>query len=298
MRKRIVIPCHRLRSMPLKQIEHYLSIGARFSGGGTTEWLRNFVFLARLSKKQQILDIPEIKGISPYFRNWLHYQRRIRTRLKPERRKLLNSIGFSLSWHEATWMKHYEDLKAFKMKHKRLKVGKNHPLSRWMNHQREFRETLSPVQSGLLRNLGFEWKPLDAAWEKRFEELKRFKAQFGHLRVPQNGKYARLNNWVNIQRKILKNQKRSDRKDRLVELGLPMEAKKALIEKRVEQVKDFKRVYGHLLASPKYKHPGVEAIHSLRWRYRRGTLPVKVQRELETLGLDLYPSGSRFLTSS
>ena len=52
-----------------------------------------------------------------------------------------------------------------------------------------------------LSDMGFEWSVKkerdDAIWNQRFEELREFKDEHGHCRVPRKGKFG---SWVNMQR--------------------------------------------------------------------------------------------------
>jgi hypothetical protein len=60
----------------------------------------------------------------------------------------------------------------------------------------------------LLNSIGFVWNAHDAAWEERFNELVKFRANNGHTNVPQPIKKGprdtdQLGTWVRTQRNTL-----------------------------------------------------------------------------------------------
>lgn len=66
---------------------------------------------------------------------------------------------------------------------------------------------LSNEQIKCLDAINFDWTPQIASFKERLEELKRFKAKYGHVDVSCRSKsYPRLGQWCREQR-IYKNQK-------------------------------------------------------------------------------------------
>ena len=52
-----------------------------------------------------------------------------------------------------------------------------------------------------LEEIGFHW----SSWDKKFEDLLRFKRMYGHFNVPQKSKlYPNLQNWISRQRFVYK----------------------------------------------------------------------------------------------
>ena len=49
-----------------------------------------------------------------------------------------------------------------------------------------------------LSGMDFQWNAFNAMWDQRFEELKKFRDEHGHCRVPQ--KSGKLGQWVKHQR--------------------------------------------------------------------------------------------------
>lgn len=60
---------------------------------------------------------------------------------------------------------------------------------------------MTPARKARLDALGFEWDPLEAAWEEMFAALVAFKAKHGHCNVPRKWpEHEALGVWVSNQR--------------------------------------------------------------------------------------------------
>lgn len=136
---------------------------------------------------------------------------------------------------DARWNQRLASLRAFRNLHGHTRVPDNYPpdksLGKWVGHQRrayrvemDFRESrtsahthnehldseavsgtthLTAERMQQLAEIGFEWKRSDmhtgrpSQWNKRFEQLKVFKANHGHTHVPRG---SPLRDWVAHQR--------------------------------------------------------------------------------------------------
>lgn len=125
------------------------------------------------------------------------------------------------------WLIKYKALKAYKEKHgnccvpQRVDDPSLKSLSKWVRRQREYYKALqedrkSPVtneQIDLLNEIGFTWnasRHTPVQWIQRYNELLDYKAEHGHVRVPQD--YPILGEWVANQRrqyKLFKDGRRS-----------------------------------------------------------------------------------------
>jgi hypothetical protein len=56
---------------------------------------------------------------------------------------------------------------------------------------------MTDVKLQHLADMDFQWNHVSAKWDQRFEELKKFKDEHGHCRLPQKGQ---LGIWVMGQR--------------------------------------------------------------------------------------------------
>jgi len=180
----------------------------------------------------------------------------------------------------------------------------------WVNTQRKCHKRLlqgkKPAMSlervHALEKIGFSWvstsasgkKHDDNKWLMRYEELKKFKAQFGHCSVPQ--KWAvnpALGSWVTVQRyryrhikvktemglyyghdkgKEKRKEKSLDRIEALDRLGFQWRCQKSNFKrndgkwmKKFEQIKIHYEKYGHFQVSIETK----EDLEMSRWMRRQ-----------------------------
>ncbi|ABW98054.1 hypothetical protein HAN_2g228 (nucleomorph) [Hemiselmis andersenii] len=115
---------------------------------------------------------------------------------------------------ECSWKEKFEFLHIFKETYGHVNVPQRYQydpgLGSWVGKQRGYysNSKLSCSRIDLLNMLGFEWAPgksfsFDAAWNKRYEELKYFKSIYGHSNVPCKYKNNReLGFWVKNQRQF------------------------------------------------------------------------------------------------
>jgi hypothetical protein len=171
----------------------------------------------------------------------------------------------------ATFDERIEELRAFKAKFGHCNVTQsqsawNKPylsLGYWCSHVRSSRrviEKLSNAQIERLDAVGFQWK-LENAFDKRIEELRAFKAKFGHCNVTQsrsatNKPYLSLGHWcrkVRLSRRLEDEGKHGHQKlsnaqiERLDALGFQWESKNAYatFDDRIEELRAFKAKFGH-----------------------------------------------------
>ncbi|OEU11360.1 hypothetical protein FRACYDRAFT_143813, partial [Fragilariopsis cylindrus CCMP1102] len=105
------------------------------------------------------------------------------------------------------WYERCNDLRVYRMKNKHCNVPRKDPkLGRWVDTQRTekknyeagLKTSMTDEKLQHLSDMGFEWNVRkerdDAVWNQRFEELKKFRDEHGHCRVPQgSGKFG---TWV------------------------------------------------------------------------------------------------------
>ena len=147
--------------------------------------------------------------------------------------------------------------------------------------------TASQVQK--LNDIGFQFdrKIKPRTWEERFNELKRFKEQFGHCKVPRlfsQPSYEGLGKWVADQRMkrnyMLKGKKSNmteERAAKLTEIGMiwsvfKLPPKEERVERkpwqhRFESLLEFKAKHGHTTVPQAYPVIG-QWCHSQRVNYK------------------------------
>ena len=193
-------------------------------------WTQRLEELAAFKAAYGHCDVPAVYSENPSLGRWLDKQRQEKKRgaLLEERVKQLVALGVAWDPLDNFWENRFQDLARFKAQHGHCNVPVEFPenpaLGTWLNNQRGLQRSgkLSADRVNRLERLGVVWKPLDAAWEQRFSELKRFKAREGHCEVPQHyPRNQRLANWLSNQRQAKNRGTLSrDRTRRLRALGV------------------------------------------------------------------------------
>ena len=160
---------------------------------------------------------------------WVSRQRKFYSNrtLSQERISRLEALGFEWDPSTADWEKFIQELISFKTLNGHCRVPYdykiNKELGNWASRQRKlfFKGTLSSKRIAQLETLGFEWDPFTSDWESSFNELKAYKAEHGHCRVPKKSvHHKQLGIWVSTQRSNYSAKKLSqDRISRLETLG-------------------------------------------------------------------------------
>jgi hypothetical protein len=120
---------------------------------------------------------------------------------------------------------------------------------------------LSNVEIERLDAVGFQWELKSAAFDKHIEELRAFKAKFGHCNVTQstsasNMPYLSLGHWcskVRQNRRLIEEGKQKQANvnlsnaeiERLDAVGFQWELKSAAFDERIEELRAFKAKFGH-----------------------------------------------------
>jgi hypothetical protein len=177
--------------------------------------------------------------------------------------------------------KRIEELRAFKAKFGHCNVTKstsasNKPylsLGRWCSHvrrsrrlieegnQKQYPMKLSNAEIEHLDAVGFQWKLKIAAFDKHIEELRAFKAKFGHCNVTEslaasNKPYLSLGGWcskVRRSRRLIEEGKQKQvivklsnaQIERLDAVGFQWESNYATFDDRIEELRVFKAKFGH-----------------------------------------------------
>ena len=106
--------------------------------------------------------------------------------------------------HDATWERHFDELKAFQKQHGHCNVSTlsetDAALGRWVHIQRRQRKVgnLSVERIRRLDQIGFTWNIVQDQWERMFAALEEYRRVQGHCRVPARN--SKLGWWVAAQR--------------------------------------------------------------------------------------------------
>jgi hypothetical protein len=154
---------------------------------------------------------------------WIQGQRSVYRsgRMAEDRKCKLETLDFEWGEKGTTergrkdnlWMQRYHQLVEYKRVHghcnpprKQEKLGRADSLSVWVSTQRTHhkQKKLPADRLKLLEQIGFVFNAqagkYQESWSSSFEELKAFKKQTGHTRVPKRGSYEKLYAWVRHQR--------------------------------------------------------------------------------------------------
>ncbi|AIQ94074.1 DEAD/DEAH box helicase [Prochlorococcus sp. MIT 0604] len=147
------------------------------------------------------------------------------------------------------WLEKFGELKNYKEQNNNMDPPTYHSsLGQWTSTQKvEFkRHQLKRERINLLNSIGFVWDPYEEAWRSKFEELKEYKKNNGHLNPPKK-EYPSLIKWAKTQRTNL-NQGilNKDRENLLNSIGFIWDIKEEEWQRKFEELKEYKKKNGHV----------------------------------------------------
>ena len=264
-------------------------------------WRVRYEDLVEFKKEHGHCRVPCVYKKNPQLGAWVHNQRQVnrKGKLAPERKRRLDDLGFVWrfkSYDDERWEKMIRQLNEFKEEHGHCRVPyrykKNPELERWASMQREANRKgkLAPERKRQLEELGFVWsRSCDEKWDEMFRQLKEFKKEHGHCRVPYRyKKNPKLGTWVHNQRQVNRKGKLApERKLRLDYLGFIWRFKSYDDERWEEmfrQLNEFQMEHGHC-SVPK-KHPKLRIWVQNQWRAKaEEKLTPERERRMEGLGI-------------
>jgi len=165
---------------------------------------------------------------------WCHYQiiANKNGRLHQYRKKLLKEIMFPLEGQVTNWNFQYENLLTFRKEYperwptqfEEYPVGNQ--IGSWCSIQRTrfSKKKLEKDRFELLAKIGFPFDLQEDKWQKKFQELKQFRAEHPNswpAISKKDLKYTKLGQWCNIQKiSFSKGKLSQERIDLLKEIGL------------------------------------------------------------------------------
>ncbi len=193
-------------------------------------WENNFRKLTEFVLQQGHADVRQHADNCPEtnkLARWATYQRNKRKDLDPSQVAQLDNILFPWILNDAAnaWNKNYQELLAECCEENQIIMPRGHRLASWLRQQRKAMRymeqraagevpagtnKLTPEQMTKLRAIGISTTqtPTEAAWLRQLDNLKKFKAKFGHFRVPVKNDleaFPRLGIWVQSQRSGFRN---------------------------------------------------------------------------------------------
>lgn len=220
------------------------------------QWSQMFAALEEFRREHGHCRVPTGWAKNPALARWVGVQRARKTagKILPSREQALDAIGFSwaarrLGGHpqRTAWAEMFGRLSAFYAEHHHTLVPQIYPADRklgwWVTTQRRNKRKghLTDGQIKDLDGLGFRWELtvlsalesrteialFDQRWTTMLSELREFREEHGHCRVPSGwAKNPQLASWVSVQRQRKKKQKlTSKRISELDALGFDWVAK-------------------------------------------------------------------------
>ena len=223
----------------------------------TASWDERYGQLITYKQTYGNCNVPAKWEQNRYLAAWVATQRKLygEGRLSPERTKRLELLGFDLKPFISNWDEMLAALSAYKQKYGDCNVPfqwKDNPkLFTWCSTQRyayvKNRPPFSENRIKRLEQIGFVWKPVDAAWEEMFAALAAYKQTYGNCNVSKKWKpNPKLATWCVHQRTDYQRSKLSDvRIQRLEELGFEWVPQDVAWEGMFDALTGYKAAHGN-----------------------------------------------------
>lgn len=232
------------------------------------------------------------------FSRWVEAIRRHPERLHVRQREQLKNIGFDFNMVTG-WDDMFLQLEAFYEAYGHAYVPSRQPweaLFNWTCNQRSGRSLLTARQLKQLKSVDFDWEvysDADIRWSIHYQELIRFKREYGHTRVPQGYKENRtLASWVQHQRSKRAQNKLSRYRIRLLnEAGFLWKKDIASLrdlawEKRYAELMYYKKKNGHIERLKVQKEHYQLGLWMVTQQVRQKNMPAARKEKLEAIGFN------------
>ncbi|MEO5571944.1 MAG: Helicase associated domain protein [Bacteroidia bacterium] len=182
------------------------------------KWFMMYNALKEYKEKYGNLRPNKHKEATAELGRWCGTQRKafLKNKIDPNRKLLLDEIGFEWSPIDEQWKQNYLGLKKYYSEngHTDVPSSKNKKykysaLSSWVRGQRDlFKDgKLTEDKIKNLEELNFDWNPTDKHWNKMYEQLKEYKEKFGQcniVHVKLLGQYREMKYFIGNQRQSYK----------------------------------------------------------------------------------------------
>lgn len=234
---------------------------------------------------------------------WVQFQKMIwsRGRLREDRRKRLEALGFVWNTKDAAWDRRLRQLEAFCRRHGHCNVwlrnASDEGLLKWVLLQRTLRQKgkLTEDRQRRLEQLGFVWDGEEASWDDRISELVAYRRKFGSFNIPGRMRdYNGLRQWVYKQRCRSSEGKLDPRlKAKLDAIGFSLARQRVpTFGDWIERLRKFKQEHGHCKVTARDDASLARWLTGQRVRFRDNFMPRSQQHVLEGMGVVLDLSGS------
>lgn len=257
----------------------------------STKWEAMFNELLQYKAEHGHTNVPA--NWPTYLGTWVTLQRKAkkalsRGMLTPDRKIRLDEIGFIWDALDFNWEERFSELVAYKADHRNVDVPKNWPsgLGTWVSNQRvsEKKGVISPERKARLEEVGFVWDSFDAKWEEWFNELLKYKADYGHINVPRAWP-TKLGIWVGIQRKLHnEGAQPSERNKRLDEIGFVWSNFDAQWEALYQELLEYKAKHGNARVPISWPTDLGRWVRTQRKSKKKGEILPERKKRLDEIG--------------
>ncbi|MEV6523180.1 Helicase associated domain protein [Longispora sp. NPDC051575] len=177
----------------------------------------------------------------------------------PQRVKLLENLGMCWRVRDLRWEEGFAHARTFHDQNGHVRIPVEYrsthdgfPAGSWLHSQRRKHRLgrLDPDRAARLTELGVEWWPYEANWERGLAECAAFLAEHGHLRIPQKHETAdgfRLGAFITAQRTLREAGRLSDQQIAdLEQLGISWKPRHDRAVHMLEHAADYYREHGNL----------------------------------------------------
>jgi len=272
-------------------------------------WERKFDELSSFAEVHGTADAPDVEGSSRKLRTWIHTQRRLYGERRLPTDRVLRLEGLA-GWHwseiDFRWRRKYEEVTQRAAAHGRIETRElDSATNSWLIHQRVLhrRGQLVAEQIELLGAIpGWDWRPLDSAWDEAFDRLLEYVKRTGDALVPQDFIHEgfRLGIWVNKQRgRFQRKSLESSRIERLEALpGWSWSPTESRTEEMFKALDQFVERDGHVNVPASWVEEGVRLgqwLTGVRQRQKRGNLDAATTARLSQVpGFSWTPLDDKF----
>jgi superfamily II DNA or RNA helicase len=173
-----------------------------------SSWDERFGQLIRFKELFEHCNVPQAYLKNPDLGIWVSVQRWAykRKKISLERIKKLESIGFEWNKNHGQWEYMFTVLCDYYKNNNDCLVPRDYSedsaLATWVADQRKMynKGKLSHKRIAKLETIGFDWNPLDKAWDTRFDELCAYREKHGNNKVRKLSEHHNLAIWMQHQR--------------------------------------------------------------------------------------------------
>jgi superfamily II DNA or RNA helicase len=262
-------------------------------------WRQVFETLCEYKDKYGHCNVTSRDKENPSLGEWIKTQRGLKKRglLLEDRARLLDEVGVVWDVKEFHWEKMFQTLCEYKNVYGDCNVASSHKKNKklfiWVQSLRASKRSGTLPESKVLRleEIGFEWKPYEDLWEKRFKSLCDYKALHGHCNVPTKYKEnPTLGGWVGTLRGLKRQNKLPDDKiKRIEEIGFVWSPHDKAWDTNFEILCKYREVHGHCDVKKGFEDNPALAIWVASQRARKKRLSDKQIQRLEEIGFDWEP---------